>query len=248
MNKSFTRGKIISEADLYTYMKCSELYHLGHDHKLPNDLLVLKQAFRKMIINKFKNGRRKANTNNLVHSIEKAIRDLEIQKYEMEDTVDKIRRSTILAMDQIFGFLPLAEYDIVSGPMPIRIHTRDSCIELEIDAILKKKHKDALQIVGFVHGVHHHTFAWDIPTHLKIQYAKQFVNTTRKTKEYKVKAHIFGYSTSLDLLHTTITDRDLNQNLNARIKDLLNNMDRGYHMPLLPCLYSCKYKNVRCRP
>lgn len=165
----------------------------------------------------------------------------------MEPQAEAIIRHSIRLVDQAFKTINLSDYHVISGPTPFRIRVSKTPIDLSVSAILRSTKRKTIHFIDFTPYDSAHSMRWDIPTHLKIKHLNRYV-PKHSGRKVNVVAHIFGVSKLGDqLIYSNLEDNQVDSQLLKRSLKLIQNMERGYKMPLIPCPYRCQFKS-RCSP
>ena len=244
--KPGTAGRLITESELRAYAKCSKYHAFGGLYSPDDRLAVIQYAIEKAYATALRKNLQDpilAFTN----AVQEKARSLERWQSLMEPQQADFVRECILLGNQVIKAFPAHEFLQVTSVYPFKVKLSKTPIQLSVSAIFKTPKKKTLHFISFNPYSGSHAAYWDIPSHLKIQYLKQHV-PEHNLRKHRAIGHIFGLSEKGSKLHhTTIYDTDINEDLLKSGLRLIQNMERSYSMPLLPCPYTCEFKK-RCLP
>lgn len=243
---SGTAGRILSESSIRAYSKCSQFHAFGGSYEGDIRLQIIKQAFEKVAAVHLRKDL-KDPAFILGRTAQEGARALGAFDSLMEPQAQALVRECVLLTNEALSKFPIQEYLPITGPLPFRVQLSKTPIDLSVSACFRSKKRKTIHYIDFTPYSSKHAIRWDIPTHLKIKYLSKFV-PTHNFRKVKVVGHIFGLSEKgTTLAYTSMQDTDVDKKLLRKAESLIKNMERGYHMPLVPCPYSCVFKK-RCQP
>lgn len=238
-----TAGRILTESEIRAYLKCSEFYKFGGQYKPPIKTQIIQRTIERVI----SEGLRKERTDPtfiLTKTVLEGIRKANLHEELLEPQIDALQRRCIVLASEVFNILNLNKYHAVSGPMPFRVRVGRTAIELQTSATLRTTENQTLHVISFTPYSNAHAMRWDITTHMKLKALQRLVKP-HKGRKADVRMHLFGVTENL--VYTFLDDKDMNQDLISKGRAIINQMEAGYHMPLIPCPYGCPFKQ-QCQP
>lgn len=241
-----TAGRILSEAELRAYLKCSEYYSFGGKFEPILKLKITRRTIEKLISIHLRN-----NTQDSTYILSKTILE-GARKYGafstlLEPQVNQLINDCALVVNDFFQQFPLSTYTIVTGPLPIRVRVSKTPIDLRVSGTFRTKKNKTLHVLDFSPYSRPHAMRWDLTAHLKLKHLKQVV-VPHQSRRTDAMIHLFGLSEgSKKFSSTLLGSEQLDETLIERSEYLIQNVERGYHMPLVPCPYACPYKKT-CEP
>jgi hypothetical protein len=240
-----TAGRIVTETELRTYTRCSQLHYLGGTHPEEYTLMVFKYVFEALTS----------------HSVRKDILDplFLIQKYVQRAVIEyklesrlehgqvmEIKRHVNLLLSELFQVFDFKQYIPIYGPFEYRTRVAKTPITLRVSGLYRSNRNQTLHIVCFTPYENQHGALNDPTTQLKLQTLKRVVKP-HASRRPQAKLHIFGATPHKSLLYTSQDSGDINTTTLQQLTGLVRNIERGNHFPLVPCPYPCKFKR-QCYP
>jgi hypothetical protein len=242
-----TAGKVITEHQLRAYLKCSEFYSFGGVYETPVKLRIVERTVEKLISSILRQTHRDR-TLIFTKALLEATRAFKLNETMLEPQVEKLIRECTILTDAVFAKIPMKKYFPVTGPLPFRVKVSKTPIDMKVSGVLRTTKDLRIHIVTFLPYSNPHAVRWDVGTHLKLLHFKQAGIRDTRGHLNKINMHCFGISEeSNELTYALLQDEDLDQNLIHRAQQLVLNMEQGYKMPLVPCMYACPYKK-KCQP
>ena len=246
MNDSFTLGKQITEDELRAYTKCSKFYYFGGKTKRPFGLKVVKDAVERLTVKSMR-GLLKDPLTDVHTSMLASVAKYAQQEALMEPQIERHLSACMLWLNEFFNLFDFSTYIPVFGPIKPIIKVSNTPVKLDISGIYRSINNQTIHAISFSPYRNKHAIMNDPSLILKMKLLSPFVKEHFPTKRAKIKLHVFYYGKSHNLGYVTVTSKDIDENRYIMIENILRNMESGHNYPVIPCMYSCKYKKV-CLP
>ena len=236
-----TAGSILSEDRFRAYVQCSQYYHYGGRVELDSILLrMVRRGFEGLMIQALRN--EKLDT---LFSIHKYINDFakaeQLDQKYLEQEIATFKRKAYLHISTMLEKLPPSIYIPVYGPFVYRIVIQKTPIDLEISTVLKSIRKKAIQLVTFTPFTDDKDILNDPTVSLKLEALKDIIEPHNEGTQ--VRLHIFGLHANNELNYISTTSDDIKRQLDF-VHNSITQITDGYHYPVVPCRYSCKFKKT----
>lgn len=205
--------------------------------------MVVKEAIERIFVKLLKNEDSKIDLQDIVM---KSITSNNDKEMLLEPQINKYLTSGILWVKTFMDLFPPDLYMPVYGPFTTRVKIGKTPIDLEISAICRSKKYQTLHAITFCPFTTKHAILNDIPTYMKLKLLKPLVKKHHSGRP-QAMVHILSYTKSHDLDHHYLTSNDLNKGYNKMVTDVIERMEVGYHFPIIPCNFACRYK-ATCLP
>ncbi len=241
-----TAGRAITEEELRTYAKCSQLHHFGGKVELPLHLAIAQQTFERVVVDCIRN-----QSEDPVRYLQGALsRSLSLKRARpkmLEGQVRELQNQVTIWVGKIFEILPPNMYLPVSGPIEPRMKVGKSVVDLHISALFRSRRYQTVHAVGIVPYSSSRDILSDIPSMLKLRILEPLVKKHFATKRPQARIHLFAWSEGGGLRYENMDSNQLNEHYLRMVENLVGQIETEYHFPLLPCGYGCPFKDV-CIP
>jgi len=246
LNDSFTLGKRIVEDELRAYIKCSEFFYLGGRAAESFGLKVVRDAIERLTVKSIR-----GNLHNPLMDVQASL-IASITKYAQEDSlmepqIERYLSACMLWLEEFFNLFTFSTYIPVFGPIKPIQKVSNTPVQLHISGLYRSTNNKTIHAISFSPYKTKHAILNDPVMALKIKLLAPFVQEHFPSKRPKVVLHNFYYGKNHNLGYVSISSNDFDNKRYVMIENIIKNMEAGHHFPVLPCLYSCKYKKV-CFP
>ena len=241
-----TAGKTLSEERLRAFVKCSEYYYRGGEHRGSFFLEVAKATYERVVVTSL----RKPHSIIDYHKILLKVMALKGQEEDLlEPQINAYLNQCTLYLKDLFEVLPIQNYIPIYGPIAPVVRVSKTPIQLQISGLLRSQTTQTLHAIAFVpaSNAYEHCIANDPALHLKLKILKPFVAKHMRSGRPQVKMHVFAHDKRNQMVYECYDSNQTNLTLLKRIEGVIKTIETGHHYPVLPCLYKCPYKS-NCYP
>lgn len=239
-----TAGISLTEKQLRTYNKCSQLYAFDGEIQLPNIVGIAEYVFERMTTQTIRK-----NIDDPLYLLQqlvtRAIYHFKFNQTLLDQQVDELSRRSIIYLNDLFDIFTIGPYIPIYGPIEQRLRISKTPIDLRVSGIFRSAKNKTVHCVQFTPYTNTHSVINDPLTQLKINIFSRVVEPHPKRKE-NVCIHTFG-ARGHDIFYTSVNDEDYNRKYIKMIKQQIKSIEDGYHMPIIPCPYACAFK-TKCTP
>ena len=239
-----TAGKILSEEELRTYAKCSQLYHYGGSYVPRNQMIVITHAFERIVWNALRNPEsdpHKTFTSDVTSGLSK----ISSLSSLLDGQIEELVRNSTNYLRELFSFFSLQTYIPITGPLPYTLRVSRTPINLNLSGTFRTKKNQTIHAVSFTPYYSPHAMENDPITHLKLASLRNFVS--KRNNRAQAKLHIFGMNKAGQMSYASVDSNQSTANHVKRVEAMIKAMEQGSYYPLVPCPYSCPFKE-KCRP
>lgn len=241
-----TAGRFVTETELRTYTKCSQLHFYGGELETPPVLALAKYAFEALTSHSVRK-----DILDPLHLMQKylyrACRELGYDDIYMDNQVLGLRRQATTLLGDVFNLFSFETYIPVFGPLHYNTKLHKTPVTLNISGLYRSTKNQTLHIVCFSPYPNDHAMVNDPTVQLKLQTLKRVVKAHYSGRP-QAKLHIFGVSPAENnLLYSSRESGDINPKALTQITNLVKQLETDHHHALVPCPYQCPFKK-KCFP
>ncbi len=241
MNNSFTSGKIITENEFRTYAKCSELYNFGSKINFSIGLKIVKDTIEQLTLRSIR-GSLRAPLLDIQACLLKSVTKYSQEESLIEPQIERYLNACMLWLQDFFNLFNFSTYIPVFGPIAPIIRISKTPIRLDISGLYRSKKNQTIHGISFSPYSSRHSISNDPTTLLKVKLLSPFVAEHFPTRRAKVVLHNFFYGKNNNIGYVTTSSNQIKDSSYLMIENIVQNMEKGHHYPIVPCLYSCKFK------
>jgi hypothetical protein len=207
-------------------------------------MLVITHAFEKIVSDALRRPDAdplKRFTSNIMSGLS----EIESLNTLLDGQVEELVRNSTNYLREVFGFFSLKKYIPITGPLPYTLRVRKTPIELNLSGTFRTKKNKTIHAVSFTPYYSSHAMVNDPITHLKLASLRNFV--TKRHNSTQAKLHIFGINKSGSMTYTSVNSNQSTVKHVKQVERMIQAMELGIDYPLVPCPYSCVFKE-KCRP
>lgn len=241
-----TAGKFLTEDELRTFTKCSQLHFYGGRIDHDPVLQIVQYTWERIVIQGLRDNVYDVSFLLQKYAIE-ALRKLGLADNYEDGRLLEFKRKAILVLGDMFQVFNFKTYYPVFGPMEYTVRVSQTPVDLHISSIHRSTKNKTIHIVCFSPLGDEHALVNDPTVELKLQTLKHVVkpHVQRKTQ---AKLHIFGVSSvERRLLYSSLESGKGHKTRLRNIELIVQQLEQGFHFPILPCPFACRFKN-RCYP
>jgi hypothetical protein len=246
LNDSFTLGKQITEDELRAYTKCSKFYYFGGKTEGTFGLKVVKDTVERLTIKSIR-GLIKDPMLDVHASLLTSMAHHAQKESLIEPQIERYLSACMLWLEEFFNLFAFSTYIPVFGPIKPTIKVSNTPVKLDISGIYRSTKNQTIHAVSFSPYKTKHAIINDPTLILKMKLLSPFVNEHFPSNRPKIKLHVFYYGKSHNLGYVDISSNSIDENRYKMIENIVANMEQAHNYPVIPCLYSCKYKKI-CLP
>ena len=153
----------------------------------------------------------------------------------------------VLWLKEFFNVFSFNTYIPVYGPLKPKIKISRTPIELNISGIYRSKKNQTLHVLTFAAHNSEHSMINDPTLHLKLSVIKPFVSEHLSSGRPQAVIHSFGYGKNDNINYHSFSSDEIDNNFIKMIELLVQQIESGYHFPVIPCNHRCKFKPI-CFP
>lgn len=239
-----TAGAAITEQELRTYLKCSQLFHYGGGQQAPIEMRMA-QATTEYWLSAHLRRSGLDKSYEITRAVLRASQSTGLQTKYLAGQIEGIQNRTILWLDEFLKLFNSKVYNVVAGPLPWRVQLSRTAIDLHFSGMFRTVKNKTLHLLSFSPYRDLHSQANDPLTHLKLRALKEFAPASHQRPQAIM--HLVWVQENGGLGYNSVSSFEMNPNYIEMITAKLQEMERGTHFPALPCRYSCKYKE-KCYP
>lgn len=241
-----TAGQFVTERELRTYTKCSQLHFYGGGLATPPITSLTKYVFEALTSNSLRKEIQDPLFLMQKHII-RGCRELDFHNQYLEDQVRDFKHRTTLVLTNIFEIFSFQTYIPVFGPFQYQVKVHKTPVTLELSGIYRTTKNQTLHLVTFSPYQLSHAITNDPTTQLKIQTLRHMVKEHASGRP-QTKLHIFGVTaTDNQLLYHSKNSEELAPSTLYQTEQLVKQLETGVHYPLVPCPHHCPFKQ-KCYP
>lgn len=237
-----TAGRLIKEEELRAYTKCSEFHAFGGTVAPETRTRVIAWAYERLVVEWLRKS-----LYDPLDTINKYMQ--EAVRRDAPDLLDQQKqelvRHGILILNEIFTMMPPDLYIPVFGPYEYTVKINKTAFQLHVSAGFRSTKNQTLHIVCFTPYLDEHAMMNDPTVHLKLATLKNAVK--EHVKRAQARLHMFAITPSGNLCYNNLDTDEADPNFMKYVLRLVRAMESGYHYPLVPCPYTCKFKK-QCMP
>lgn len=229
---------IINENEFIQILKCPRLYSYQSSYEWPHlEIKLLKDIFTRISSLYIKNSEYKKENLYLdcINILNKENKKLNL----LDSQYESLLNSLVIYTSQLFNYFNINNYYPIFGPIYLNKSISESVVKIKILGIFRSLNQ-TLHLVYFSP----YSSRLDILNDPLLSYSSQeffqFVKN-HKSKRSKVSMHVFYYKDYKELGYINYTPK----NKNVDYTSVIEAIEKGNHLPRLPCSYKCKFKN-RC--
>ena len=236
-----TAGRLITEKELRAYAKCSQFFHYGGVVESDVQLQFLEMSYELLMVKILRKSSSDINLD-ISYAINRSVKNLDLQENYPPNVIAELKRHTIILLNEILKLFPLDTYQVIFGPWTFRQKVSRTALELSISSILLDKNSKTLHFIVFSPYKRDINRRNDPSLILKLismhKLRSKFVSSNGNTK-----LHVISAKNDIQLEYSSYTNKTLTIDSTAdRVKKMIQAMELDFHQPVLPCNYSCPFK------
>lgn len=241
---SATWGRALTEAELRTYFKCSQLHAYGGTLLSDLNNQMVRHTVEYYLSHKLRHPDRDE-TFIFNKAIIEASRFLDLKNRYPSGQIQSLTNKTTLWLDEFKNLFSPNVYMPLTGPLPWRVKISKSTIDLEITGIFRTAKNATFHILVFSPYKDHQSQVNDPILHLKCKAMSEFVKQG-PTRPQAIM-HMLWMKSSGEMGIDNFSSSKMNPLYLQAIEQKIQQLERGEAFPVLPCLYDCSFKN-KCFP
>lgn len=241
-----TSGKHLKESEVRAYFKCSNFYSFGGSVEPDIGLSIVRDAVEMLTVSSIR-GIEHEPLKQVHDALIKAVSTHGQKSNLMEPQLEKYLNSCLLWLQDFFEIFPFSTYIPVFGPIEPLINVDKTSIRLHFSGLYRSENNGTIHALSFSPYKKNHSIVNDPISILKIKLLKPFVKKHFPTNRPQVKLHTFYYGKNHNMGYVSLDSNSITDSTFNRVESQIINMQNSFHYPVIPCLYSCKYKKI-CLP
>lgn len=239
-----TAGKVLSESELKSFLKCSQYHFYGGRQEVPVVLSVVKATVELMMANAVEESI-EAPSMAFLPYLQKTIGKLNLRRLYLEGEIFDITNKSIFALTEFFNIVNYKVYGPLLGPSYYRVKISKTPLDIRISTILQRK--GAQELIGIYfspYTLRHHMLNDPIP-YLQLRLLEKFGKDhfNRNTSSM----FIIGIDKNGEVIVHSVGNKDFKEESYAVIRSAVQSIEMGFHFPLNPCQHFCEFKD-KCFP
>jgi hypothetical protein len=241
-----TSGKHLTESEIRAYFKCSSFYNFGGLVEPEIGLKIVQDVIEVLTVSSIR-GITKEPLKEIHSALIKAVSTYGQQSNLMEPQVERYLNSCLLWLQDFFEIFSFSTYLPVFGPIEPVIKIDRTSIKLHFAGLYRSEKNSTIHALSFSPYKTKHSIVNDPISILKLELLKPFVKKHFPTNRPQVKLHTFYYGKNHNMGYVSLDSNSIPDNTVNNVESQIINMQNSFHYPVIPCLYSCKYKKT-CLP
>ena len=246
MTSKGKKDAFLREDKIRAYFKCSKFHSFGGTIEEEFGLKVVRDAIEILTISALKQTVQDP-LMEMQGALIKAL-SLHAQKSDlMEPQIERYLSSCMLWLKDFFDLFSFSTYVPIFGPIEPVIKVNDTAIKLHFSGLYRTPKNGTIHALAFSPYKTEHSISNDPVSLLMIRLLQPFVKKHFPTNRPQVKLHTFYYGKNHNLGYVSLDSNSIQEETFLNVENILQNLEREISYPIIPCLYSCKYKKI-CLP
>jgi hypothetical protein len=236
-----TAGTVLTDNDLRTVSRCSELFDLGARLHLAPEEQIVKRALEHSIAQSL----RKAQLwpEFFPKGVAQAITDLRLYRDYLDGQVIQWQNQAILWHDLLSKILSPAQYFPVLGPTPWRVQVSKTPVDINVVGVLRTAKNQTLHVLYYSPYADTHDRLNDPALPLLLSTMDKLLPQSHARKT-NVRAHIVGSDKQGGLYYNNLDSASVTNQMIERASSIVKTLEAGLHWPALPCPWAtCPVKH-----
>jgi len=235
-------NRVVTEPELRTYFRCSQLHWYGDETPLPPLTNLLRAAVERLILLKLSGN---PLTSQEVFS-EAVTGTVLLLKKHLKNEYDLVEmQSNLVALVlEFFNIFSMKIYEPVAGPGTVRVRVGRTSIDAYYSGILRRKDSQELHLLVFSPYQNHQDRLNDPLNYLRAKAFEELVPFSSSRDACTL--HLL-HADGTHLQYSNLNNKDFDRIYPDQLLARIGQLERGEHFPLVPCPYNCPHKQV-CSP
>lgn len=242
MKELYTSGKVLSEARLRTYFRCSKLFQFEEEEKLNLGNSICKSSVEQLTIKALKNEIYDP-LKDLQSAVIRATAETGQSELLMESQVERLMNSSVLWLREFFNLFPFSTYIPIYGPTNIKVKISKTPVVLNISGFYRSRKNATMHAITFSPYASDHSIKNDPINLLKLKVLQPYV-ADHWSGRPNVKLHIFNFGKENNFNYFSLDSNFPKALSYKRIKAAIEDIESNNFYPIVPCPHLCKYKST----
>ena len=243
--KPYTGG-IKTEEELRAYARCSRFFEFGGKVELPPRVRIFKHLIEYIIANTMRVG-----VDDPFKVLNRAISTVIARERKLdnllEPELDKLAHVAAVWSYDFFSTFSFSKYRPISATRNAFAKVSNTSFDLQISGAFRSIDNESVHIIDFSPYGSEHAIINDPVTHLKLQLFGGLVTQYHNNKRPASVYHGFHISEADVFTYARLDSNQIDDGYMDRLIMEVKLMEKKHAYPVVPCLYSCVFKD-RCKP